>query len=143
MLYRIDKGILDGYTAKLVILKIGTNNLYGDFNAGSEAEIADGIKACVEKIRQKQPKAQVLLLGILPRQNSYFIGRIDKINAIIGKLDDGDHVHYLDIGPAFIAPDRKGIIKNLYKSDELHLLPPGYEVFMKQIHDKVAELVAT
>jgi hypothetical protein len=47
VLYRLQNGLVEGLTPKLVVLKIGTNNLYGDHNAGSD---------------ERSPKASRLLL---------------------------------------------------------------------------------
>ena len=134
VLYRIDQGILDGLHPKVVVLMIGTNNLYGDFNAGSNEEIADGVLACVKAVQTKCPDAKVLLLGILPRQNDYFIGRVNAINAITSKAADGKSVYFLDMGAQF-RKDEKSVKPELYKPDQLHLMPPGYELW----HQTMAE----
>jgi len=128
ILWRIRHGAVDGISPKLVVLKIGTNNLYGDANAGTDAEIAKGIEAIVTVLRKKLPKTKILLLGVLPRQNEYFSGRVRKINEKIAKLDDGKAVRYLDMGSSFL--DAPGKIKsNLYNKDQLHLAKPGYEAW--------------
>jgi len=130
VLWRIQNGELDGLDPKLVVLKIGTNNLYGDNNAGSDEEIAQGITEVVKELRQKLPNTKVLLLGILPRQNEYFSGRVQHINAIIRKLDDGKNVRFLDMGSKFQTTQGKGDVhKELYTGDVLHLVKPGYQVW--------------
>ena len=48
VLWRLGHGLVDGLAPKLVVLKIGTNNLYGDHNAGTDEEIARGIKTVVK-----------------------------------------------------------------------------------------------
>jgi hypothetical protein len=40
VLWRMEHGEFDGITPKLGVLKIGTNHLYGDGNAGTDEEIA-------------------------------------------------------------------------------------------------------
>jgi lysophospholipase L1-like esterase/photosystem II stability/assembly factor-like uncharacterized protein len=141
VLWRIDHGILDGISPKLVVLLIGTNNLYGDFNAGTDDEIADGVKAVVARVREKQPKAKVLLLGLLPRQNEFFCGRIKTINARIAKLDDGKTVRYLDMGPSF--QESFGKVKpDLYVKDQLHLAAPGYAVWAKTMQPLLSGMLA-
>ena len=67
VLWHLGHGLVDGLASKLVVLKIGTNNLYGDHSAGTDEEIARGIETVVKTVREKLPKTRVLLLGILQR----------------------------------------------------------------------------
>ena len=115
-----------------VILLIGTNNLYDNYNAGTDEEIAAGIEAVVDRIHAKLPHTPIVLLAILPRQNDYFCTRIDRINAIIQTLDTRDDVHYLDLTPDFELSH--GQVKpNLYNNDHLHLEQPGYNLLRERL----------
>jgi len=107
VLYRIEKGLLDGYTAKAVVVMIGTNNLYNDFNSGTDQEIADGIVAVVKAVVAKQPEAKVLLVGMLPRQNEFFIGRINRINTLISAWAGESNIRYVDMGESFKVSDKQ------------------------------------
>ena len=128
VLWRILNGEVEGLHPKLIVLKIGTNNLYADRNGGSDEEIARGIETTVKTLRQKLPETKILLLAILPRQNEYFCGRIQRVNVSIAKLDDGKMVRYLDMGPKF--QEAFGKVKaDLYVADQLHLGPKGYQVW--------------
>ena len=128
VLWRIAHGEMDGISPKLIVLNIGTNNLYSDNNAGSDEEIAEGITAVVTTLRKKLPDAKILLCGILPRQNDYFSNRIIHINSLIGKLDDGKMVRFLDMKDKF-ADSPAQIKANLYNPDHLHLASEGYQVW--------------
>ena len=129
VLWRIAHGEMDGISPKLIVLNIGTNNLYSDNNAGSDEEIAEGITAVVTTLRKKLPETKILLCGILPRQNDYFSNRIIHINSIIGKLDDGKTVRFLDMKDKF-ADSPAQIKANLYNpGDHLHLVTEGYQVW--------------
>lgn len=128
VLWRIGHGELDGLSPKLIVLMIGTNNLYSDFNAGTDDEIAAGITKIVQTLRTKLPKTKILLMGLLPRQNEYFSGRVKTINAIIAKLDDGKAVRFLDMGDQFATALGK-VKPELYSPDQLHPNEAGYEVW--------------
>jgi lysophospholipase L1-like esterase len=128
VLWRIQNGEVDGISPKLVVLKIGTNNIYGDNNAGSNEEIAEGVRAIVTTLRAKLPQTKILLLGLLPRQNDFFSTRTKNINAQISKLDNGQTVRFLDMSDAFHTELGK-VKKQLYNTDQLHLEAPGYEVW--------------
>jgi lysophospholipase L1-like esterase len=124
VLQRIQNGLVEGISPKLVVLKIGTNNLYDDFNAGSDEEIADGIRSIVSELRKRLPTTKILLLGILPRQNEYFSNRAKRINEIISKLDDGRNVRFLDMSARFQTEVGK-VVPELYGGDQLHLAKPA------------------
>lgn len=138
VIWRIENGELDGLKVKLVVLKIGTNNLYD--GGGTDPEVAEGVAACVRAVRSKQPQAKVLLLGILPRQNKYFCDRIERINAIVAELDDGKTVRYLDMRDAFL--DSPGKVKaDRFMPDQLHLAPKGYEVWAETMQPLFDEMM--
>jgi len=62
VLRRLSNGELDGPSPKVVVLKIGTNNI-GVYPAVA----AKGVRAIVELIREKHPQTKVLLFGVFPR----------------------------------------------------------------------------
>jgi lysophospholipase L1-like esterase len=125
VLYRLQNGLVDGLSPKVVVLRIGTNNLYNDHNAGSDEEIAAGVGEIVKLLRTKLPGAKILLLDVLPRQNEYFTGRTKAINTLISKLDDGQNVRFLAMSDAFQTAPGK-VRPELYTGDQLHLSAAGY-----------------
>ncbi|MGL4555203.1 MAG: GDSL-type esterase/lipase family protein [Gemmataceae bacterium] len=147
VLWRITEGQeLEGIDPKLAVIMIGTNNVPAKHSA---EQIAGGIKAIVDTLREKKPKMKVLLLGVFPRAGG--IGKEDmvapkeklnktipQINAIISKLDDGKMVFYKDIGPKFLTEDgglAKGVMPDL-----LHLSKKGYEIWADAIKDDLEKL---
>ena len=138
VLWRIDHGIVDGLTPRLVVLAIGTNNLYNDQNSGGDEDIAAGEQQVVRTLRSRLPTTRVLVLGILPRQNAYFCERIARINALVARLDDGAMVRFLDPGAAFISAP--GTVKpELYNDDKVHLTAAGYAVLDAALHPLVEQ----
>jgi lysophospholipase L1-like esterase len=139
VLWRITNGELEGIKPKAVVLMIGTNNSGADSAAG----IAKGITKIVETIREKQPQAKILLLAVFPRgakaENNAARAKLTEVNQIISKLDDGQHVFYLDIGSKFTQPD--GSITKEIMPDALHLSPAGYQIWADAIKDKLAALM--
>ena len=128
VLWRLGHGEVDSLSPKLIVLMIGTNNLYGDFNAGSDEEIAAGITKIVTTLQAKLPTTRILLCGLLPRQNKYFSGRIAHINKLIAPLDDGNAVRFLDMGGKFQTALGK-VKHELYNNDQLHPVAAGYVVW--------------
>lgn len=140
VIWRLQNGELEGYKAKAFVVMIGTNNLKGN----SPVEIAQGIKTIVDLIRQKQPQAKVLLLGIFPRGPNPTVrarGLIKDVNERIAKFDDGKTVKYLDIGEKFLSKD--GVISPKIMPDYLHLSEQGYQIWADAIkpvlHDMLKE----
>jgi lysophospholipase L1-like esterase len=140
VLWRLDHGEVDGIAPKAAVIMIGTNNSNGADNTADE--IADGVKAIVARLHEKQPRMRVLLLGIFPRGEKPNPQRekIAAVNASIAKLDDGKMVRYLDIGPGFLQPD--GSISKEIMPDFLHLSPKGYDIWTDAIDGKVQEMLA-
>jgi lysophospholipase L1-like esterase len=125
VLWRIRNGELEGIDPKVVVLMIGTNNA-GSATAG---EIAQGVRAIVMELRQKLPKAKILLLGVFPRgeKPNETREKLDAVNTKIAKLEDGIHLKFLDIGRSFLNKD--GTISSEIMPDYLHLSGKGYRIW--------------
>jgi lysophospholipase L1-like esterase len=143
VLWRLDRGNIDGISPKLAVVLIGTN----DSSAGLAPEIiAQRIKAIVDKLRAKLPKTKILLMAILPRGlDSKHVQRQnnEKVNAIICKLADDKMVFYLDIGPKFVNAD--GTVKKELLPDAphyLHLSKEGFTVWAESIEPLVVKFMA-
>lgn len=137
VLWRIENGELEGIKPKAAVVMIGTNNSGVDSAEG----IAKGIAKIVETIRVKSPTTKILLLAVFPRGEKPNATRekLKDVNARIAKLDDGKHIHFLDIGDKFLQPD--GSISKEIMKDYLHLTAPGYQIWADAITPKLAELM--
>lgn len=131
VLWRMENGELEGYSPRLMMLMIGTNNLSGRRGPpNTPAEIAMGIAAIVTKFRTTFPDARVLLLGVFPRgaePDSQYREPIRQINELIANLDDGEYVRFMDIGERFLEPD--GSISGEVMPDGLHPSAVGYQIW--------------
>lgn len=122
VLWRIKNGELDGIKPMVAVLMIGTNNV----SSNTPDEIAHGVTAIVQELRQRLPETKILLLAVFPRSQKpdSIRDRLKSVNEKIAKLNDGDHVRFLDIGKAFLEED--GTISNEIMPDYLHLSRSGY-----------------
>ena len=128
VLWRLDHGEVDGLDPKLVVLLIGTNNLGNGGHTLRQA--AAGVAAVVAKLRAKLPASPVLLLAVFPRErepDEPLRRAVVELNALIAPLADGRHVHWLDLGPAFLRPD--GVLPTTVMPDFLHLSPAAYQIW--------------
>lgn len=125
---------------KVVVLMIGTNNLYDDFNGNATAEeIAKGIKTILERIRNKLPQTRIILLGILPRESHWYTDIIEDINAIIESYHDNNWIYYLDMNWEFES--EPGFVnKELYLS-ELQLSKSGYALWQRLMEHLLSHLI--
>jgi lysophospholipase L1-like esterase len=119
VLWRIYHDELDGYAANHVVVMIGTNNL----TTCDDQEITEGLKAVVEAVKVRQPRAKILLSGILPRRDME--ERIVLLNKRIATLAQQQKVHYVDPGKVLL--NSKGRIDESLFGDGLHPNETGYE----------------
>jgi len=139
VLYRLQNGEGEGFSPRAVMLMIGTNNT----GRNSAPEIAEGVGAVVLELERRFPEAKILLLGIFPRgaaADNPARATIAEINSIISRLDDGETVHYLDIGEVFLDDD--GNIPASVMSDALHPSPEGYRLWAEAVQEPLTELMA-
>ena len=141
VLWRLERGNLEGVRPKLAVILIGVNNAASKEYDYSATEIAQGITRIVALVRQKLPDTKILLLGIFPYRERPCPERgiALQVNQIIRKLDDGSHVHYLDIGHHFIDAD--GVISRDIMPDFVHLSPAGYKLWASLMERKITELL--
>jgi lysophospholipase L1-like esterase len=119
VLWRVYHGELDGFAAKQIVLMIGTNNL--QYN--TDAEIVAGLDSLVAAIREKQPSASMLVMGIFPRRGME--ARVVTINKAIAAMVSRAKMAFADAGPLLLKNDRK-IDESLF-SDGLHPNEAGYD----------------
>jgi lysophospholipase L1-like esterase len=144
VLWRMQNGELEGFNAKCIVLLIGTNNLSVPGNVrNTNEEALEGIKLIINEIRQRQPQAMLLLLGIFPRgaaADNPYRANIKAVNAELAKMNDNQHIFFLDIGERFLNSD--GSLKTELMPDNLHPNEKGYEVWAEAIIGKVKELMS-
>lgn len=139
LLWRLQNGQLEGYKAKVFVVMIGTNNLWG--RSAKPEEAAAGVKAVLDLIQAKQPQAKILLMSLLPVGEKPGPGRELRasVNEIIKKYEGGS-ITYVDVWAKFLQPD--DTISKEVMHDFLHLAPAGYDLWAEAIAGKVKELVA-
>jgi lysophospholipase L1-like esterase len=137
---------LEGITPKLCVMMIGTNNTGGD----SAEAIAGGIQEILRLLKTAKPEMKVLLLAVFPRANGVpkdvpaaskeqLSKKIDQINAIISKFDDGKTVFYKNINEKFL--NKEGGLDKEVMPDYLHLSVKGYEIEAEAIKPEILKLL--
>jgi len=138
VLWGLRNGEGQGFQPKAVMLMIGTNNT----GPNTAPEIAEGVGAVVMEMRRDFPNAKILLLAVFPRSlpGDPVRDKIAEVNRIIAKLDDQQHVFYMDIGSKFL--DEKGVfLPDSFRPDNLHPQAKGYDIWGQAVSAKLAELM--
>ena len=123
VLWRIYHGELDGFDAERILIMIGTNNLHLNTNS----EIIEGLSLLVAGVKNRQPNAEIVLMGILPRRD--YESRIKDLNLYISRIASQQKVRYADLGYVFLGDDK--LINESLFSDGLHPNKAGYEELIK------------
>ena len=108
VLWRLDHGGVAGLETRFVILMVGNNNMFFTSETGI-GPVAEGTKVCVSSLREKLPKARVIVVKVLPAHapGSRFHEDIRKTNAAVDALDlaADPMVRVLDLTTDFVEPD--------------------------------------
>ena len=140
ILWRLQNGEGTGFSPKVVVALIGTNNTTP---RNTTQEVVAGATAVVEELKKGFPTTKILLLGILPRGKKDDPRRLQilEINRALAMLDDACRVYYLDIGDRFL--DEDGGIPVDIMPDGLHPSLKGYKIFAEAIKVPLSQLLVS
>jgi len=122
------------------VVQIGTNNVkHTDANP---QQIAEGVRAILDRLAAKCPETNVLLLGFFPRgatPDDPWRRKCEAVNRRLPDLADGRRVQFLDIGTKLVAAD--GTLTREIAPDLLHLSAAGYAIWADAIEPTLRELL--
>jgi lysophospholipase L1-like esterase len=142
VLWRLDRGELDGLHPDLVVINIGTNNTSQTGNArmNTASEIVEGISTICKRIRSKVPGARIVLMAVFPREQSPENPRrllINEINKELNVFAKEQNITLVDISQGLLAPD--GTFLPGMTSDFCHPTEKGYQVWAEALHKVISE----
>ena len=125
VLWRLGRGELAGLHPSRAVLLIGTN----DITAGwTPAQVVAGIMAVTGAVRAGLPGTPLLLLALLPRDDTAIHGRdVVQVNELLARTTMPAGVTLADLSAHFANPDGR-LDRGLYNRDRLHLSAAGYQV---------------
>jgi beta-glucosidase len=138
VLWRLQNGNIDGISPKAAVIMIGTNN----HKDNTAEEIAEGVRAIVQLLRERLPEMKILLLAIFPRDEAPGTEnrvKLAKTSEMFSDVADGEMVHYMDIGQHFL--DKDGVLTKEIMPDALHPVAKGYAIWSAAIEAKLRELM--
>ena len=128
VIWRLTNGELEGYSAKMFMLMIGTNNHWD-----KPKDIAAATRKIMDLIRAKQPQAKILLVAIPPRDVLYRGEDVREhkrnleVNEIIRTFADGKDIWWLDCNAQYV--DAQGKLRKDLFPDGIHPGPAGYRIW--------------
>ncbi len=146
ILWRLENGELDGVNPKVVVLLAGTNNVsdssfQGDAGAKVE-DVTGGLRAIVGAIREKAPAANIVIMGIFPRNdNMTFAPIITRINDNLSKFADGKKIRYLNINGKLADSKGKLLDGMMNATDKLHPTVQAYQIWADALTPIFTELL--
>jgi lysophospholipase L1-like esterase len=146
ILWRLENGELDGVNPKVIVLLAGTNNVSDPLfrgNADAKAEdVTRGLEAIVRVIREKAPKATIIVMGIFPRNdNMAMMPVIDRINTNLSRFADGRTVRYLNINGKLAGGDGRLLDGMMNAQDRLHPTVKAYQVWADALKPVLEDLL--
>lgn len=139
LLWRIHNGEIDYVEPKVIALLIGTNN-----HGHTAEQVSEAIMEIVSVLQNKQPQAQLVVLGLLPRGEKPNPVR-EKHAAINKSLEDQfqdmPNVTFVGIEPnAFYCVGTEDINRqDMY--DYLHLTKRGYQKLCEPLLEEVQSML--
>ncbi|MHB1421666.1 MAG: GDSL-type esterase/lipase family protein [Gemmataceae bacterium] len=140
LLFQFSLGLLTGINPSVVVLDIGGNDLLQGY---SPQDTAAGVVADVSTIHDFLPQAQILVLGVLPGEQSPsnpYRSLGAQTNFLVSQMLAGNpQVSYVNLGSIFLQPD--GTISNSMMFDYLHPTEQGYQILTNALLPYIEQLV--
>ena len=151
LLWRLDNGALDGYTAKYFNVLIGTNNSFQKTPCDKPEEIAAAIRMILDRILAKHPESKVFLMPILPYQmttnpqGAIRRANNEAVNAIIVGFVDNQKVFWVDVRDRLVNADGS-CREDMYSEKNLdglgHCLHPSPKAYKEVLVPALKEAMA-
>lgn len=140
VLWRIDRGELEGLSPTLVVLMIGTNNT--GHREDPPHETAMGITEIVDQVHARLPTTKILLHAIMPRgeNNDDPLRKLnEKVNQLIQPLSKRDYVEWINLNYLFV--DKDGVIEESVMRDLLHPNVYQYKRWAEALEPTISALM--
>ena len=140
VLWRFAQGDYDQLHPKVVVIMIGTNNT--GHRMDPPADIAAGVKEILSQVKQRYPKAKLVMLSIFPRgekPDDSMRKNNDAADVLIAAIAKDAGAEWLDLTRAFV--DSRGILSKDLMPDLLHPNTRGYEIWANAIRGPLKHLL--
>lgn len=136
ILYRLQNGNYEVANPGTVVLTTGVNN----FEVNTAEEIVEGIVEIMSVIEKKfDPSTKIVLFGPLPTgfdPDTDRRAKYNKVHSLIKYLGNHKNVSYYNLIDQF-SVENGFLNAELLSPDGIHLLPGGYKVWAKFMHENL------
>jgi len=146
IIWNIEHGELEGQSPKVLVLEIGTNNIDEKHypTRHTAGQLAGGIAAIVNIVRQKLPDTKIIILRCFPGcyggpNPTSHRAILERASDIAAKLADGKHIFYCDVNHVFLNFD--GSINHNLMPDYLHPNPAGAKLWAQAMEPLLSQLM--
>lgn len=144
VLWRLEHGGVAGLEPRVIVLLIGNNNMFFVPETGIEA-VAKGVKVCADNLRDRFPKADLIVVKIFPAHapGVPFYEDIKKTNLAFDalKLESDPRIHVLDLWTDLTNADGT-LRKGMFLPDNIHLTQDGgYELYASKLKPVIEALL--
>jgi platelet-activating factor acetylhydrolase IB subunit beta/gamma len=139
VLWRVQNGELDNFSPKVIVVGVGTHNYQH-----SVEQVVEGILAIVDTCHEKQPQAEVLVMGIPPRGQfpNPVREKISAINQLLaGRLHGMPSTTFFHVDPSLFVSASDGTISHHDLYDYLHLSRTGIHKLAEPLLEEIEMLL--
>jgi lysophospholipase L1-like esterase len=146
ILWRLENGELDDVHPKVIVLLGGTNNIGNATPSGPDdarvEDVSRGIRAVLDVMRSKAPRATIVLTAIFPRNDNIAVmPTINRINERLAAFADAKTIRFLNINGQLADAD--GRLFDGMMRDRLHPTVQGYQVWADALKPILTELLGS
>lgn len=146
LIWNIQHGELEGQSPRVLVLEIGTNNI-DEKNYPTRhtaGQLAGGIKAIVDIVKQKLPNTKIVILRCFPGcyggpNPTSHRAILERASEIVSTLADNKQVFYCDVNHVFLNMD--GSINHDMMPDWLHPSPAGARAWAEAMEPLLSRLM--
>ncbi len=138
VLWRVKQGLIKEINPKLVVLLVGTNNVF----MNKPEDTFEGIKDIIEEIHSQVPTTKVLVLGILPSgetPDSIQRKKNIEVNRLLEPYARTHNDYYFDSSALFV--DEKGMISKATMPDFLHPTTRSYYKWAQALNPLIEQIL--
>lgn len=135
IMYRVIDGEYGKSGARQVVITAGIN----DFPEESAEDIAKGLWALVELVREEMPRAKILFTGPLPAgidPNHVFRNKGEAVHRLLSTRKWPPSVTYRPITKEFLDNNNR-LDKTYYQEDGVHLTAKGYALWAEILYKEI------
>ncbi len=131
LLWRVYNDQFEIVQFERIIIMVGTNNIK---LRNTYDEIALGIDNLIAQIQIRQPQAQIIVVGVLPRKDMSW-EEVQSLNAKVEPYAIKRGVKYVDVGQVFL--DENNTPRPEFYGDGVHLSSQGYMVYNEALMNAI------